>query len=86
MRIRVAVDFWGLEPEDQRHAITHEILHPLFQEMYDDVREGAHEALGGQAFRVFLAQVDRDIERLVDQLALIVGPSLPLPDFQHAIL
>ena len=81
MRLRVAVVFWDLAAEDRRHAVAHEVFHPMLTDLYENVRHGATEALGGQAYRMFLSQFDRDIERLVDKLALVVEESLPLPEW-----
>lgn len=74
-RIRVRADTEG---EELRHAITHELCHALTRDLMETVR-GVSSELGGSALRVFLLQVGREEERLVDSFATTFGAVLPLP-------
>lgn len=67
-----------LDAEDTRHAIAHELGHALLRDLMETVRGGVADELSGSARRVFLASVQREEERLVDVLATVFEPVLPL--------
>jgi hypothetical protein len=71
--------FDQLEPDDQRHAIVHELVHPHLSRVWSTVEDGAAEAFGGMALRMFLSTVRRDIEHSVDALAAVIASHMPEP-------
>ena len=81
--LRVAHDFWRQEPEKQRLILTHELLH-LVTCRTDRVVENLEEALGKVAWAVYEPQYVNATERVVDHIAKVLAPNLPLPAFPKA--
>jgi hypothetical protein len=82
VHILFCADFEQLEPDDQRHAIVHELVHPHLARIWSTVEDGAQESLGGVALRMFLQTVRRDLEHSVDALAAIIASHMPEPPWQ----
>lgn len=78
--LRVSHDFWTQSPERQREVLTHEVLH-LITARLDATVEALEEPLGKVAWAVFERQYEMQTERLVDHLAVLLAPSIPLPAF-----
>lgn len=78
--LRVSHDFWAQSPERQREVLTHEVLH-LITARLDATVEALEEPLGKVAWSVFERQYEMQTERLVDHLAILLAPSIPLPAF-----
>lgn len=78
--LRVSHDFWTQSPERQREVLTHEVLH-LITARLDATVEALEEPLGKVAWSVFERQYEMQTERLVDHLAVLLAPSIPLPAF-----
>jgi hypothetical protein len=78
-RVRVSLAWEDLERDEQRHALAHELVHPHARDFVESVLAAAHQEFGGAAYRMFAATVERELERMVDALAVAVGPVLPLP-------
>jgi hypothetical protein len=78
LRLSFARDFPSLPPEEQRHALVHELIHPHLASMDHTVREDLAGELGGAAYRLFRARFIRDLEGAVDALAGVIAPTLPL--------
>lgn len=78
--LRVSHDFWVQSPERQREVLTHEVLH-LITARLDATVEALEEPLGKVAWSVFDRQYEMQTERLVDHLAILLAPSIPLPAF-----
>lgn len=87
-QVRVAVErrelsmafcgrFDELDPDDRRHAVTHELVHPHLRDIWSAVEVGAAEAFGGMAYRVYVGGVRRAVEQSVDALAAVIAPYLP---------
>jgi hypothetical protein len=72
-------DLETLSAEEQRHVFVHELAHALVEDLWQSVRVGVREEIGGAAYRVFIAQVQREAERLVDQIATAVETGMVLP-------
>lgn len=81
--LRVSHDFWAQTPERQREVLTHEMLHLLTARL-DHTVEAMEEPLGKLAWAVFDRQYEMQTERLVDHLAILLAPSVPLPDFPRS--
>lgn len=71
--------FDQLEPDEQRHAIVHELVHPHLSRVWSTVQDGATEAFGGVALRMFMSAVHREVEHSVDALAAIIARNMPEP-------
>lgn len=71
--------FDGLDLDDQRHAVVHELVHPHFRDVWASIEDGAREAFGGMAYRVYAGAVRRQIEQSVDALAAVIAESMPEP-------
>lgn len=78
-RLRVDSHWDGLEPDDQRHAIAHELAHAMARDLMETVRTGTRDEFSGSAYRIFMGTVEREHEKLADLIAVAVGPVLPLP-------
>jgi hypothetical protein len=73
-------DGFELEPEDeQRHAITHELVHPHLRDLFETVRGAAEEEFSGTAYRLYIGAVRRDVEKTVDAFAEALAPAMPFP-------
>jgi hypothetical protein len=81
--LRVSHDFWKQTPEQQREVLVHEILH-LVTARLDQTVEALEDAMGKVLWAVFEPQYENATERAVDQLARIIAPTIPLPDFPKA--
>ncbi len=77
-RIWVSKGFRALTPEEQRHAIVHELVHAHFcrvASVLDDLHVGG--ILSDANFRASLEALNRHIEYGVDALAHIIARDLP---------
>jgi hypothetical protein len=79
LRIRYSADFDRQDEVDQRHAVAHELVHAHFRDLFETVKSTAAEELSGTAYRVFVGQVRRDIERAVDGVAAATAQAVPFP-------
>ena len=79
MRVRYAAYFDQADLEEQRLAVTHEVLHAHHRDLFSTVESGVRDELSGAVFRLFIGQVSRDLERMVDALAEVVAPTVPFP-------
>lgn len=69
--LHVRADFLCLAPHEQRHALTHELLHCHFAPACDVARE----VLPKRALGAFIVNLEYGVDGLADALA----PLLPLP-------
>src|SRR4051812_41470190 len=81
VRLRVREDFVLADPEEQRLVLTHEFLHPHLQRMTERVHSDVSAEVGGAAFRMFWRGFTADTEELVDALAQLLAPGMPLIDW-----
>jgi hypothetical protein len=77
MRLTFCESFEELPDEAQRHAVAHELVHVLHHALYEEA-SAIREELAPAAFRVFYAHFEVQVESVVDTLALIVAPTLPV--------
>lgn len=79
--IRFGESFWAEAPTEQRHTVTHELLHLAHFMVSDAVRLGEYKReLGQTTYEHLYDQVRRGFEYMVDALTTIVAPHMPLPD------
>lgn len=80
--IRFCADFRELNPETQRMAVVHELVHlhlaPLQHQCENDL---SAEMLGGPASHVFFCGFRRNLEYAVDAMTCALAPHLPLIDW-----
>lgn len=76
--IRVCHDWEQSTPEDQRNAITHELLHCYFTPI-QSVMNRAGEVFGDQASIVSAYHLEQ-MEYAIDGIATAIAPLLPLPE------
>lgn len=82
VRLRVRADFALVPPEEQRLALTHEFLHPHLQRLTERVHDHVAAEIGGSAFRIFWRGFAADTEELVDSLAQLLAPTMPMIDWE----
>jgi hypothetical protein len=78
--IRVCVGFRDLEPEEQRAAIVHELLHAAWNDIHEMMRNDLYDtrAVSGTTYQVFFQAYVRLEETAIDRLAGAVSKFLPL--------
>jgi hypothetical protein len=81
--LRVSHDFWKQTPELQREVLVHEMMHVVNARL-DQTIEAMEEAFGKIAWAIFEPQYEDATERVVDHLAKVIAPNLPLPEFPKA--
>lgn len=77
--IHLARDFATESPEDQRHYLTHELLHIHLDPCDSLLRQALPDALGTTAWKILEEAQRERIEHAVDALAAAIAPMLPLP-------
>jgi hypothetical protein len=77
MRLTFCDSFEELSEDAQRHAVAHELVHVLHHALYEEA-SAIREELAPSAFRVFYAHFEVQVENVVDALAVIVAPTLPV--------
>jgi len=81
--LRVSYDFWKQTPEHQREILAHEMLHIVTARL-DQTVEAMEEAFGKIGWAIFEPQYVNATERVVDHIAKVLAPNLPLPEFPKA--
>lgn len=76
--LRLAHDFWRQSAVRQRLVLTHELIH-LVTSRVDRMVDTLEEPIGKLAFAVFEPQYSDATERMVEHLATVIAPTLPLP-------
>lgn len=79
--VRLGAEFWVSGPEDQRDALVHELLHLVLMPAWQMVDELLDEELSARAARIGWLAFTQHMEYSIDQLASVIAPQLPLPDF-----
>lgn len=80
LAVAVCADWERLAPDEQRHALVHELVHPHLRDVWSSVEDGALEAFGGMAYRLYVQAVRRQVERSTDALAQVIAPYMPEPE------
>lgn len=81
--IALGPSFPNQSPEDQRWILAHECLHCHFDRLHKGVIDYA-ESKGDSDDSYFAKAHLRDFEAVVDTMAVIVAPFLPLPGYAHS--
>jgi hypothetical protein len=79
--IALGTSFLLQSPDDQRYILAHECLHCHFDRLHKGVIDYA-ESKGDSDDSYFAQSHRRDFENIVDTMAVIVAPFLPLPEEQ----
>lgn len=74
----------GRPAEDQRLDIVHELIHVIHRDQTDLVRLSTLDVLDRPAYLVLISAHRSATEVMVDHLATIIAPTMPLPDFTTA--
>lgn len=83
--IRLEKDWLDSTPEEMRNDIVHELIHLVHRDQTDLVRMVACEAIPKQsAYDVLWGAFRLATEVMVDHLASVIAPTMPLPDFARA--
>lgn len=72
------------DPDEIRNDIVHELIHVIHRDQTDLVRLTGHRALPRTAYLVLESAHRSATEVMVDHLAAIIAPTMPLPDFARA--
>jgi hypothetical protein len=78
--IRVAQDFWLLDPTDQREAIAHELVHPHFAPLGALVEDDLADHLMPSVYMLHVRHFRRTLEYGVEAVAIAIAKALPLPE------
>ena len=81
--LRVSYDFWKQTPEHQREILAHEMLHIVTARL-DQTVESIEEAFGKVIWAIYEPLFEDATERVVDHLAKVIAPLVPLPAFPKA--
>lgn len=80
--IRLEKGWLDSTPEEMRNDIVHELIHLVHRDQTDLVRAVACEAIPKQAaYDVLWGAFRLATEVMVDHLAAVIAPTMPLPDF-----
>lgn len=83
MTLRFADDHFRCEPEKQRDTVVHELCHALLDNLCAAVHDG-YDGLDQTSRNWAWERFHREAELLVDGLARVIAPHLPLPDEESA--
>lgn len=80
--IRLAEHWFDRTPEDQRNDIVHELLHLVHRDQAEVIRCGLQDSgyLPAKAFALLWRLFELHTEAMVDHLAGVLAPVMPLPD------
>ena len=81
--LRVSYDFWKQTPDHQREILIHEMLHIVTARL-DQTVESIEEAFGKVIWAIYEPLFEDATERVVDHLAKVLAPNIPLPAFPKA--
>ena len=78
--VRIARDFHAGATADQVNTLVHELIHLIHRDQTDIIRVAAADAVSEQAtYDLLWATVKLATEVMVDHLAAIIAPTMPLP-------
>jgi hypothetical protein len=78
--IRVMADFALLPPQQQSHALVHELLHLHLDDVEFLARETLQDSMGELAYGMYRSLLHAEIEKAVDNMALSMAELLPRID------
>lgn len=71
--------FFDDDPERQREAIVHELVHLHLQHTYADMLDSIERGMTNDAWQHMEPQLRRSYERTTDRLATVIAPKYDLP-------
>jgi hypothetical protein len=77
--LRVSSDFWGLDSDEKRRIVAHELLHVHYSGPERTV-ESLNGVLGTEAYSLLSTVFEKEIERAADALSTVVARLLPPVD------
>lgn len=83
--LRAREDFQFQSADEQRHALTHELVHVHVVVLEERVHRELATEIGGMAWRIFWSAYQGDVETLVDRLAGLLAPQMPEIDWGPAM-
>jgi hypothetical protein len=78
----LADDFFTFDRDQQRQTLVHEMLHLHESGPSDIVRKDLSKHLGQSTYDVVWANYARQCEFMVDELANVIAPFMPLCDLE----
>jgi hypothetical protein len=82
--LRLSKEWAGYTPTEQRHYMTHELVHCHLDVPWAMVIDDMKGVIGNQAHEVLVWPFARAMEYAVDGLAEVIAPSMPLPEQEAA--
>src|ERR1039458_5728905 len=70
--------YWADSPEEQRHTIVHEMLHPHLDQMQRLIERNS-EVFGSVPAAILIGQHKVDLEFATDAIAAAISQHFPLP-------
>lgn len=82
-KLRVSAEFWGLDPQEKRRVIAHELIHVHYAGAERAI-EALNGVIGKEAYEILANVFETEIERAADALSTPVSRLLPLIDEVNA--
>jgi hypothetical protein len=80
--VRVAVNFFDLPRDQQRHAVVHELVHAHVAAVCAMVEQSVPPWMPVKTWEMFQRMFERDVEVLVDTVAVLLAPVTDLPTWE----
>lgn len=77
--LRVSAEFWGLDPQEKRRVIAHELLHVHYAGAERAI-EALDGVIGKEAYEILSNIFNFEVERAADALSTPVSKLLPVID------
>ena len=74
--LRVSAEFWGLDPQEKRRVIAHELLHVHYAGAERAI-EALDGVIGKEAYEILANVFNVEVERAADALSTPVSKLLP---------
>jgi len=74
--LRVSAEFWGLDPQEKRRVIAHELLHVHYAGAERAI-EALDGVIGKEAYEIMANVFNVEVERAADALSTPVSKLLP---------
>lgn len=74
--LRVSAEFWGLDPQEKRRVIAHELLHVHYAGAERAI-EALDGVIGKEAYEILANVFNVEVERAADALSTPVSRLLP---------
>lgn len=77
--LRVSSDFWGLDVDEKRRIVAHELLHVHYSGAERAI-ESLDGVIGTESYAILSNIYEREVERAADALSIVVAKILPPVD------